>query len=348
MAIINQVVKGSGGGSAPAHYVEKTVDANGVLGNDSSSFIDLTGVTTIGNFALTNAYRDNTQLSGKIDMSSITAISDHGCEYMFYKQDNLPSSPDNSITEIDLSNLQTVGANGLYYIFGHSSQRPNSQLTTVRLNKLKTITGTEALSGAFSSNKLLKNVTLESLETINANKALNLCFSKTGIITMKFSSLSTITSAGTQYFNAPMYGCFLGCTSLQSLWFYALDVNSFGTGDKQFYMLLSSCTNVTVHFPIRIQSTIGSWTDVTNGFSGTNTTVLFDIVTSLTGADGNTYTRQEKDSTSTATAWVYNDTLYYTSGVSNHTAGVNEPAVGDTIYSDSACTTAVTTITAIA
>ena len=97
-----------------------------------------------------------------------------------------------------------------------------------------------------------------------------------------------------------------------------------------------------------IQSTIGSWSDVTNGFGGTNTTVLFDIVTSLTGADSNTYTRSEKDSTSTATAWTYNDTLYYTSGVSNNTAGVNEPSVADTIYSDDACTTSVTTITAIA
>ena len=79
-----------------------------------------------------------------------------------------------------------------------------------------------------------------------------------------------------------------------------------------------------------------------------NTTVLFDLVTSLTGADGNTYTRQEKDSTSTATAWVYNDTLYYTSGVSDNANGVNEPSVSDAIYSDAACQNSITTITAIA
>ena len=97
-----------------------------------------------------------------------------------------------------------------------------------------------------------------------------------------------------------------------------------------------------------VQSTIGSWADVTGGFGGTNTTVLYDIVTTITGADSNTYTRSEKNSTATATAWTYNDTLYYTSGVSNHTAGVNEAQVGDTIYSDSACTTAVTTISSIA
>jgi hypothetical protein len=134
------------------------------------------------------------------------------------------------------------------------------------------------------------------------------------------------------------------CTSLQSLWFYALNTNSFGTVTTQFTNIVQSVTGCTIHFPMTIQATIGSWTN----FGGTNTTVLFDLVTSLTGADGNTYTRQEKDSTSTATAWVYNDTLYYTSGVSDNDNGVNEPTVSDAIYSDAACTQSVTTITAIA
>jgi hypothetical protein len=112
--------------------------------------------------------------------------------------------------------------------------------------------------------------------------------------------------------------------------------------------MLSGVTGCTVHFPLALQSTYSSDGRFTNGFSGTNTTVLFDLVTSLTGADSNTYARSEKDSTATATAWTYNDTLYYTSGVSDDTNGVNEPVVGDTIYSDAACTTAVTTISAIA
>lgn len=164
----------------------------------------------------------------------------------------------------------------------------------------------------------------------------------TSLVTGRFPSVNTVSYIGC------LSGAFSGCTSLQTLWFYALDTNSFGSRTNQFNNMLSACTNVTVHFPIRIQSTIGSWSDVTNGFGGTNTTVLFDIVTTLTGADGNTYTRQEKDSTSTATAWVFNDTLYYTSGVSDNDNGVNEPSVSDAIYSDAACTQSVTTIASIA
>jgi hypothetical protein len=59
--------------------------------------------------------------------------------------------------------------------------------------------------------------------------------------------------------------------------FPALTTASFGSYTTQFNDMLRGCSNVTVHFPAAIQPTIGSWTSVQNGFSGTNTTVLFDL-----------------------------------------------------------------------
>lgn len=41
--------------------------------------------------------------------------------------------------------------------------------------------------------------------------------------------------------------------------------------------MLTDVTGCTVHFPSNFQSLIGSWSDVIDGFSGTNTTVLFDL-----------------------------------------------------------------------
>jgi hypothetical protein len=85
-------------------------------------------------------------------------------------------------------------------------------------------------------------------------------------------------------------------------------------------------------------------------FGGTNTVVLFDqpATNTLTGADSKTYTRNPKYDTQTALAWkigAYGTTdftpAYYTNGVTN-------PVINDTIYSDSACTTAETTISSIA
>ena len=60
----------------------------------------------------------------------------------------------------------------------------------------------------------------------------------------------------------------------------------------------------------------------------------------LIDENGNTYVRSWKNSTSTATAWDRGSTLYYTSGTT-------DPSAGDTIYSDSACTTAAATINSI-
>lgn len=294
---------------------------------DGLTGVDAAGITEVANKEVfCHTFENCSNLTGIVDLSGLTivGIDDGSCRggqfaYCFRYT---------AITGVDLSNLTFV-ENGY------------SRLSTVFEGSFRE---------AFAYDGLLEWVDLSSLEKIGYNNTGSLstvraaffhAFVETKISTMSLKSLKTLASYS-------LYEMFYNCAYLQDLWFYALDANSFGSYTNQFYNMLSGCTNVTVHFPIRIQSTIGSWSDVTNGFGGTNTTVLFDIVTTLTGADGNTYTRQEKDSTTTATAWVYNDTLYYTSGVSNHTAGVNEPAVSDAIYSDAACTQSVTTITAVA
>lgn len=230
----------------------------------------------------------------------------------------------------------------------------HSKLTSLDMSATTLIQGygyiyDGGLSGQYGSatrfcayNTLLTNVNIKNLTEIKtATSSAGLCVEMfrecTALESQKFESLNIIGGYGLNY-------GFRGCTALKSVWFYGLTT----IGGGALNNMLSGCSNVTAHFPMAIQSTYSSDTRFTGGFSGTNTTVLFDLVTSLTGADTNTYTRSEKDSTTTATAWTYNDTLYYTSGVSDNTNGVNEPAVGDTIYSDAACTTAVTTISAIA
>ena len=331
--------------TAPAHYVEKSVDANGVLVNRGNTVINLNGVTGIGVNALAYAYTGNVNITGAVDFSSVTTISSNGMQYCF---------KDCYVTSVDLSSLTTVGNNGMSSCFQYGEQitsvdlsslttvdgsgmqscfRSCTRITSIDLSSLTTVRGS-GLGYCFQGCTSLTRIDLPSLTTIASN-GLEYCFNGcTGITSIDLSSLTTVDSRGLQY-------CFQGCTSLTALSFYALDTNSFGTSKNQFNNMLSGVTGCTVHFPMAIQSTIGSWTSVTNGFSGTNTTVLFDIVTTITGADTNSYTRKQKDSTPTATAWEYNSTVYYTSGTA-------EPVVGDTIYSDDACTTAVTTISSIA
>ena len=350
MPIINQVVKGSGG-SAPAHYIEKSVDANGKLVN-GSTIINLTGVTDVGEGALKYAYANNTDISGAVDLSSLTTISGSNAFNSAFQYCT-------NITSVDLSSLISItgGSYACRFMFQGCTKLVSvdmssfenasgnnccadmfngcTKLENVYLGSLTTVSGGYAFATAFVNTKLA-NIDLSSLTTVSGDYAFNQTFQNCSLITsVSFDSLTSLT--GTYAFNS----MFQSCSGLTNISFYALTPSSFGSHTNQFYRMLYWVTGCTVHFPMAIQSTIGSWTDITNGFGGTNTTVLFDIVTSLTGADSNTYTRKQKESTSTATAWTYNDTLYYTSGTT-------EPSVGDTIYSDSACTTAVTTISAIA
>ena len=323
--IMNQVV--SGGGSAPAGlYREYQLDSDGGLrpNKTTTRVMDFTGVKWVAECGLAQAYYRNTAITGTINMGDITNSS----LYSFYSM----FEGCTGITGVILSSLANAsGVNGCCTMF-----RDCVGLMSVDISSLNTVSGSSCCEYMFSRCAGLTNIDLSSLTTISGYNGCRLMFeSCTGLTSMDFPSLTTINAS------SACEKMFYGCTGLTRLSFYALNTNSFGGITSQFNNMLQNVTGCTVHFPMRIQSTIGSWTSVMGGFGGTNTTVLFDIVTTLTGADSNAYARSQKDSTSTAIAWTYNDTLYYTNGTS-------EPSVGDTIYSDDACTTAVTTISSIA
>lgn len=258
MAIINSVVKGSGG-SAPAHYIEKSVDENGVLIN-GSTIINLTGVTNLGSYVLYYAYYQNTNITGTVDLSSLTTIS--GGSAMNYGFNSCTG-----ITGVDLSSLQTIsGSNACSQAF-----QGCTGITNADLSSLTTISGSSACSGMFRGCTGLTNIAMSSLTTISGGSSCNSMFRDcTGITSFEFTSLTSVTGSG------DLTGMFQN-TGLTTLSFPALTSTSFGSTTNQFNNMLSGVTGCTVHFPSNLQSVIGSWTSVTGGFGGTNTVVLFDL-----------------------------------------------------------------------
>lgn len=233
-----------------------------------------------------------------------------------------------SLITVDLSLLKNSGFSGtLGGSMFNSSFYNCTSLQTIDLSFIKKSSVYAGMQSILQNCTSLTYADLRNFESVSQNNNISLFQGCTSLRKQKFESFKTVATN--------LLNWFANCQDLH-VYFYALTTPSsssywtsfFGTGNNV-------ATNCTVHFPINMSSTMGTWS-----FGGTNTTALFDIVTSITGADTNVYTRQEKDSTSTATAWNLNDTLYYTSGTT-------EPTVGDTIYSDSACTTAVTTIDSI-
>ena len=92
----------------------------------------------------------------------------------------------------------------------------------------------------------------------------------TNLASVDLSNVTSIDMWGLQY-------AFRSCINLTSLSFPKLSSNSLSYNVSQFEDMLSGVTGCTVHFPSNLESVIGSWSDVTSGFGGTNTIVLFDL-----------------------------------------------------------------------
>lgn len=87
---------------------------------------------------------------------------------------------------------------------------------------------------------------------------------------IEFSSLERVG----QY----MFQYAFSLTKMKSVSFPALRSDSFAHDNgTAFNSMLNGVNGCTVHFPSNIQSVIGNWGSVLNGFGGTNTTVLFDL-----------------------------------------------------------------------
>ena len=152
-------------------------------------------------------------------------------------------------------------------VYGYPAQQ-----FTFSLPSTATGLAESALSYAFVKCTSLASVDLSSLTTVSGANSLEYCFGNcSNLASADLSSLTTV-SGSYAFVNA-----FYRCVSLSSLSFPALTASSFGSYTNQFDNMLRNVTGCTVHFPAAIQSTIGSWTSVTNGFGGTNTTVLFDL-----------------------------------------------------------------------
>lgn len=191
------------------------------------------------------------------------------------------------------STVTDVGAHVLQYAFYDCAS-----LTSVNFSSLTTVSGNNAFSNAFFRCTGLTSLSFPSLTTVSSNYAFsNACFGCTFAL-VDFSSLVTVS--GINAFGSAFQSCnnltsvnfsslttvsgssafssaFKDCTGLTSLSFPALTTSSFGSNTNQFDGMLSGVTGCTVHFPAAIQSTIGNWASVQNGFGGTNTTVLFDL-----------------------------------------------------------------------
>lgn len=158
----------------------------------------------------------------------------------------------------------------------------NQQLNKVTETPKRYNATVNSFLGDVDANGVLLAPTVPADVVFTGVKGIGFWSAYLSVLSYAFIGLPTIKTAtfpdlDTLNKNRLLGGCFSNCTGLTSVSFPALTSTSFGSNLSQFENMLSGCTGVTVHFPSNLQSVIGSWTDVVNGFGGTNTTVLFDL-----------------------------------------------------------------------
>lgn len=239
--------------------------------------------------AFNSAFRSCKSLTNTDGFSELKEISRkdvmHAAERVFYN-----GFAGSGITEAEFKKLETIDSNeGFCWAFSGCDS-----LVQVKFPALTTLAGTAVFNYGFYFIQALTSISFPALTTISADKAFSYaCSSSYNLSSIDFSSLTTIsgssafegafrnTALTTVSFPALTTAdqssifqiAFGGCASLTTVSFPSLTTTVSGAWTG----MLRGCTGVTVHFPAAMQATMGSWSVVTGGFDGTNTTVLFDL-----------------------------------------------------------------------
>ncbi len=297
--------------SAPQYYIEKIISDGKFI--SGPHLMDLSSITSFDAYSMAYSYYWS-NVTGTVNLSSAINIEE-GAFYQAFYQTNITSVNLHnlssvttwnafygafqncfSIQSVDLTSLTTIsGGYGCYWMFAGCQGLTTvdlSHITSISgeatcqrmffnctgltgkidLSSLTTMNGTigyGVCNGMFEWCNNITEVDLSNLEEILGSDANNMFSNCRSLSSVDLSSLRTVYSMG---------GAFSQCLSLTSLSFPSLT----STGlihpyHQEFTNMLSDVTGCTVHFPSNLQSTMSSWSDVINGFGGTNTIVLFDL-----------------------------------------------------------------------
>ena len=265
-----------------------------------AELIDLSPVEVVSDYALSYAY-SNLSFTTPTAFSFPTIIRIGNCGMKGFNSQYDRQASNNNITQVSFPALTAVYRYGLAEFLYEGYLNSNFSNSNVNFSAL-TYVGEYAFYRAFKSfnrynSAVAVNYDFSSLKTVS-NYCFNEAFAETRIASVDFSKVETVNSHG---FDSAFYSAafetainisFSSLTSINdsafaeafsytgnqvSLYFPALASDSFGNYTNQFHDMLKGCYSTWVHFPSNLQSVIGSWSDVTSGFGGTNIYVLFDL-----------------------------------------------------------------------
>ena len=223
---------------------------------------DLSSLTQItGNSACDNMFKYCTSLL-HAQLTNVKRIVGSSTAYGMFQYDS-------SLQETGLDNLEEINGNvacdHMYY--------KCLSLVSTGLHSLRKISGAQGCNEMFEGDTALVDIGLENLVEVNNQMGMREMFlGCSSIEVARFTKLKKLNQTRI------LEMTFKNCTALREIYFPSLTtIYSNATFGEIGDGMLAGCTDVTVHFLASMQSVIGNWAAVQNGFGGTNTTVLFDL-----------------------------------------------------------------------
>lgn len=335
-------------GSLSGIGIMKSVDSNGVL-QEGTTIIDLSGVLDIGDSVLSNAYKNNNYITGRIVFGTPTISGNYACDSIFqganyithadfsrinqvtgtYSCANIISYS-SSLEEVDLSGLKIVTGENAFYYACASCQN----LETVHIDNLALISGFQAFPFVFNGTQKLIEVEFKSLETINGQQAFRDVFAQSNIEVIRFPSLSRVSG-----YHMTQGMCWRS-SNITDIYFNSLMDDSFSEGDDTiFYQMLSMAENptgtITLHFSESLsEDVLSQQLQYPNFESHINVDILFDLprVVKITDYNGNEYLRKPwLDSAGNYTAWGIRGEFYNTYYIAGNLDSIDQNSI---IYAD--------------
>ena len=174
---------------------------------------------------------------------------------------------------VDFNNLEEVGKEALYSTFDDCYGKK------LICTKLRRVYGEDGCLGVFMySNFEEINFNFASIEELSGDSAFAWAFEDCINLppVIHFKKLVNVRNRFVLWDTFELYEN-KNKQTLKEIYFESLRSDSFGEYTNQFRGMIANNSNVIVHFPSNLESVIGNWADILEGFDGKNTTVLFDL-----------------------------------------------------------------------
>lgn len=239
--IINQNV--SGGSDPMSLKLKKNANNELVHDPDVTTTIDLTGVQTITDYMLYNAYNSSNVVG--------TAFRNaNNLNYIFEKGAYQAFSGCSGITATGLDNLMSVGYGGLESCFYGCTG-----ITSIDVSNIDGIDDRGFYQTYAGCSNLTGNISFDNLSYISGRENFYGAFANTNLTSISFPALTDISPDPDPF-----------------------DPESDPeTTNLIFANMLDGVTGCTVHFPSNYEGRFDGWNGFSDGFAGTNTTILYDL-----------------------------------------------------------------------